>query len=265
MTTNLTFLVITSRQDSSIIETLESIKNVGKILIIDGGNRKFQDSEHEVNLDLRKIAKLFGAEYFYLPYKYSAQSYNFAISRVSSGYIFILDSDETIDHTLRDWLMEDKFLENPVYGIRRENIFCGRPIKHGHLGPDFPIRLFQHGAAQYEDRSVHAHLIFSGKAYSAKGKIMHNSNPTVEHFALKILAFTNREESARNCSELSRNERFVVRRNLKHLKLLGFLRFSHSYVLKKGFLEGRLGFQLAMAAWFYEILVSLRMRNNENR
>ena len=133
------------------------------------------------------------------------------------------------------------------------------------MGPDFPLRLFRHGAAHYEDRSVHARLIFSGKANSAKGKIMHNSNPTVEHFALKILAFTNREESARNYSELSRKERFVIRRNLKHLKLLGFLRFSHSYFLKKGFLEGRLGFQLAMAAWFYEILVSLRRRNSENK
>ena len=264
-TTDLTFIVIASRQDTSIIKTLESINSLGRIIIVDGGDRRIQDLEPHGEFNLEKIAELFGADYFYHPYLYSAESYNFAIAKVLSGYVFILDSDEVIDKQLHDWLLAEKYIQNPIYGIRRENIFCGHQIKHGHLGPDFPYRLFAFGSAIYEDRSVHARLIFSAKPSLAEGTILHNSNPTIQHFALKLVAFTGREESARNKTNLSRNEKFLTRKNMRHLKFLGLLRFVHSYVLKRGFLEGKLGFQLAMAAWFYEILVSLRKDYSEPR
>jgi hypothetical protein len=182
---------------------------------------------------------------------------------VQSGFIFIIDSDEIIDSNLKNWLLNESFSQGQTFVVKRENLFCGKIIRHGHLGPDFPVRLFEAGKIFYEDRAVHARLIYAGRNKKAKGSLLHNTNPTIEHFVSKMVAFTKRELPAREQTFISPQERPTIRKNIGKFRGLGFLRFFHSYIIKLGFLEGVLGFQLAMSAWYYEILVSLRRRFNE--
>ena len=57
MNNNLTFVLISSRNDLSILNTLNSISAVGKIIIIDGGLRKSKNFNNGEFLDLKKISE----------------------------------------------------------------------------------------------------------------------------------------------------------------------------------------------------------------
>lgn len=258
MNDGLSFVIITSPNDSEVEYAIESVAGLGNIYLIDGGHRlNLNKPAYDYNL-IRKLATKYGAEYFYFPYKYSAMSYNFGIDKVRSGYIFILDSDERIDSDMRTWLELGKYREYPVYNVKRLNYFTGKPVKHGHLGPDWNIRLFRYDVARYEDRTVHARVVTSAKPKKATGLLIHDSNPTVDSFFLKMIDYSKREIDARSGLASSNESKAKVKTIIQRLPNQGLIKFVYSYIWKKGFLDGRQGFDLAISAAFYELLVVFR-------
>jgi hypothetical protein len=262
MNKELTFLIISSTNDQSILETLESIYGVGEILIIDGGPRKGVGATQNNQVNLQEIANRFGAAYLANPYVNSANQYNFGIASIKTKWTFILDSDETIDAELKGWLLDANNHTLAHYEVKRYNYFLTNKIKHGHLGPDKQIRFFVTRDNRYESRAVHARLITTGTKGKTPGYLSHMTIPSIELFLSKMIVFTGREKLARGSGNESNELIAVIKRNAQKLPLQPTLRFCYSYFLKFGFMDGILGFQLAKCASFYETIVNLRKYEN---
>lgn len=261
MMTEITFVVLTTPNDHEVIDALKSIRNLGHILLIDGGLRRDKKNYNvDIILDIQEVAKKFDATYVFQNFEYAAKQYNLGISMAKTKWIFILDSDEIIGQELYDWLgqiiQENTLLTH--FSIRRENYFLNKRMKHGHFRPDYNIRFFRNGYGIYEDRQVHARLIVSGKSGKTTASLLHYTVNDLDQFFERMIQYTKRDLNARNSINNSNESKAKIRRIVQKFPFQPTIRFFYSYFIKLGFLDGRVGFLLAKSSSFYETMIKLR-------
>ena len=124
------------------------------------------------------------------------------------------------------------------YELSRLSNFCGQWMRHGDWHPDRVLRLFLRDNGRFSDDLVHERLMVSGPIGRLDGDLLHDSMPTLEGALDKM----NRYSSGRALDKVRAGGRGGFTAALTHA-LWSFLR---SYVLRRGFLDGQLGFVLAL-------------------
>jgi hypothetical protein len=165
---NLTFIVISSTNDVSVEKTLESITDIAKVLLIDGGKRSASKSGSK-EISLFQLAERYSCDYISREFLYAADQYNFGIANVDTDWAFIIDSDETLSIELRDFLKDGKFGAATHFSVKRFNLFLGEKMRYGQFRPDWNIRLISTRHCKYENRPVHARMLTDGKRDKAPG------------------------------------------------------------------------------------------------
>ncbi len=247
----ITFLTIAQNEEKKIAKCLESSRGLGRHVVIDGGS-----TDRTV-----AIAQELGAEVLERPYDYSAAQYNFGLEQIGSGWVFVLDADEYLGDDLRAVIASLDPAEGvSAYAVGRRNYVWGLELKHGGWAPDWNVRLMDAASVRYQDREVHARLLTKGVVGKVKGRMHHATYDSVAHYLTKLNKFTDREVLARSHSGVA-GERSTVLREL-WLKSPGrpLTKFLRQYILKAGFLDGRLGFDMAMLSAFYEYVVGVKQR-----
>ena len=100
------------------------------------------------------------------------------------------------------------------------------------------LRLFRRDAGRFSDDRVHERLIVSGATSRLEGELLHHSMPTLEGALDKM----NRYSSGRAADKVASGGQGGLAAALTH----GFWGFLRCYILHRGFLDGRLGFVLAV-------------------
>lgn len=250
-----TVVVIAQNEAANIERCIRSASEIGNVLVVDGGSS-------DATVELARNA---GAAVMHNPFSYAAQQYNFALNQLDTEWAFILDADETIDEDLRHALMS--VLADPrscagwsAAQVRRHNFFTGVLMRHGGWYPDYNFRLLRVGVARYEDRRVHARLIFEGEFGTLAGHLEHDTYVSVAQYISKMNRFTDREVLARRQPAESTELRARVRALWLRTPGKPVTRFLVAYVLRRGFLDGRLGLDMAILRAFYEYVVSMKTR-----
>ena len=258
MNEDLTFLIITSLNDTQVEKTLANINGLAKILLVDGGARKKSHVPAQENDYVKNLAELYDAEYSKFHFENAAKSYNFGLDRVSSEYVFVLDSDEILDGNLREWISGGKYRQGEVFRVKRINYFLGEPLKYGLLRPDWNIRLFRTGTARYENREVHARVLTTKKINRAPGVLHHYTYTNVEALIERLRDYSAREILAREKSNSQIEAKGKLRNMFLKLPFQGMFRFIYNYILRLGILDGKRGFHFAAISLYYELLVAMR-------
>lgn len=258
MNEDLTFLIITSLNDTQVEKTLANINGLAKILLVDGGARRMSEAPAQEYDYVKNLAKSYDAEYSKFHFEYAAKSYNFGLDRVSSEYVFVLDSDEILDGNLREWILDGKYRQGEVFRFKRVNYFLGEPMKYGLLRPDWNIRLFRTSSARYEDREVHARVVTTKKVNRAPGVLHHFTYTSVEALVERVRDYSSREVLARTQSNSLTERKGKLRNRLLKLPFQGMLRFVYNYIWRLGILDGKRGFHFAAMSLYYELLVTMR-------
>ena len=125
-----------------------------------------------------------------------------------------------------------------TWEVSRLTEFCGQWIHHCGWSPDHVLRLFRRGAARFSDDLVHERLLCALPTRPLRGHLLHDSMPTLTVANDKM----NRYSSGRAADLHARGRRGGLGKAIGH----GFWAFVRTYVLKRGFLDGRMGFILAV-------------------
>ena len=124
------------------------------------------------------------------------------------------------------------------YEFSRLSNFCGQWMRHGDWYPDRVLRLFRRDAGRFSDDLVHERLIVAGPTGRLNGELLHDSMPTLESALDKM----NRYTSGRAADKLRAGRGGGLAAAASH----GLWAFFRGYVLRRGLLDGRLGFVLAV-------------------
>lgn len=124
------------------------------------------------------------------------------------------------------------------YELDRLSSFCGQWMRHGDWYPDRVLRLFRRDRGRFTEDLVHERVVVDGPVGRLDGELLHDTMPGL-HDALDKM---NRYTTGRALDRVRAGRRGGLGAALSH----GAWAFLRSYVLKRGFLDGRLGFVLAV-------------------
>lgn len=259
----LTTIILTFNSRDSIKPVIESCREISKrILVVDSHST---DGTQDLALQL-------GCELVEHPFEnYSAQR-NWAQSyaQLDDGdWVLHLDSDEELSPELKADVQ--RVLENPTadgYLMKRLTYFWGKPIRFGHMNPSWHLRLFKAGLGRCEDRLYDQHFICTGQTEKLKGVLLDMQNIDLERWTATHNRWSTMEAaetmSIRSDSDQTLRENlFGDRRERKRwlknrlwykapLFLRTYIFFFYSYILKLGFLDGKVGlvYHTLQAFWF---------------
>lgn len=195
------------------------------------------------------------------------------------SWVLFLDADEQVSPGFLEEL-ETVLRESPHtgYWISFTNWFMGRPLRHGDTFRK--LALFRTGAGEYEqfpeswwshlDMEVHEHPVLEGTVGEIKAKLNHRDYRGLRHYLAKHNEYSSWEASRYRWLQQAGKESWqglTPRQQFKYRHLnkwwLGWMYFAVSYVLKKGFLDGRAGWVFASLKrrYFSEIRLKIKEMN----
>jgi glycosyltransferase involved in cell wall biosynthesis len=189
-----------------------------------------------------KIATELGATVHNVPFSGFGQLRNDAVALCQYPWIFSLDADERCTPEARDEILQivrnNNIQGTTAYLVPRKNFLLGRWVKYSGWYPDYrQPQLFLQGTLHYHPDPVH-------EGYTATGKVGYLKHPIWQ------FPFENLSQMLHKANRYS---------TLGAEKMLGHKRgsffkawyhavtvFVRNYIFRKGFLDGRAGFAIAI-------------------
>lgn len=164
---------------------------------------------------------------------------NRAIALLDTDWVLALDTDEIVSpelaQAIRHAIAEP---QAEVYRLERSSAFCGQWVAYSGWNNDWVARLFKRGAAHYSDDLVHERLVHSAAAQPLAGKLLHYSYDDFETVLNKINSYSSAGAAQRFAKGKQASLGMAI--------LRGLWAFLRTYLLKRGFLDGRAGFLIAL-------------------
>jgi len=219
-------VVITYNEERNIEAALQSLAGiVSEIVVVDS-----LSTDKTV-----KIAKKYTDRVFERKWTNYADQKNFADSQAAGPWILSLDADERVSPELRAELLKLKEGEPEVsaFSVARRVFYLGKWIRHSGWYPDRRIRLFRKERAHWEGQYIHEKLVVDGEVKKLTGAIHHQTYRNIGDHLARINQF----------SDLGAQKLYALKRKCRwyHLCFLPFFRFTKSFFLKLGFLDGFAG------------------------
>lgn len=167
---------------------------------------------------------------------------NRALDAASGDWLLSIDADERVSdelaRSIRTVVAAAPAAGAAAYLLSRRSSFCGQWMRASGWYPDRVLRLFPRTRARFSDDRVHERVLWGGALATLPGTLWHDSMPDLEAALDKM----NRYSSGRAQDLLARGSSGGLGRAIGH----GVWAFARTYLWKRGFLDGRLGFVLAV-------------------
>ncbi len=246
--------IITHNSADLIGQCLESVAWADEVIVVDGmstdgtvdicrryPNTRVIEAPNNPNFDVNK---------------------NIAIDHCTGDWILVLDSDEVVTEglvrDLRRTASGDG--DSAGYFLRRRNFFLGRWLSHSGWYPDHTLRFFRRGRGRFPCVHLHERLELDGTAGFLEGEILHYTYRTFREYFDKMDRYTTFEAEYIHSLTTEGNGAGLVEclrspsrrkpclRKLwwKYVPFKPLFRFCLIFFARKGFLDGRHGFMLAV-------------------
>jgi glycosyltransferase involved in cell wall biosynthesis len=242
---NLSVILITRNEAHNIAACLQSVAFADEWIVVDSGSDD----------GTREIAERFGAKVTTtVDWPGFGAQKNRALALAQGRWVLSIDADERVSDELAAQIRrvvaadtsgqeahassQDGPRGTVGYELSRLSSFCGQWMRHGDWYPDRVLRLFRRGAGRFSDDLVHERLMVDGPLARLDGELLHDSMPTLENAIEKM----NRYTSGRALDKARAGGEGGLASALSH----GLWAFIRCYLLRRGFLDGRLGFVLAV-------------------
>jgi len=232
----LSVYVLTYNSERYLDQILKAIRPVADdLLIVDSGSTD----------QTRAIAEANGARFVEKRFNNFREQRNFASDSCQFDHVLFLDSDEIPEAEFVEQIRQLKQagFTYDAYRIRRHWYIMGRRVHCAYPVecPDYPVRLIDRRYVHFGNRSGLIHESPQGYRNEARlegGAIHHYTFETRQELERKIQQY----------SQLSAREMLRKGREVNLLKqwLFPFLLWVRWYVLRKGWMDGQVGWTMGM-------------------
>ncbi|MFH1790373.1 MAG: glycosyltransferase family 2 protein [Candidatus Omnitrophota bacterium] len=240
----LTCVVITKNEQDQIEACLKSARACDEIIVLD-------DESTDATRD---IAGRVADRVVMRKMDIEGKHRNFGYSLARNEWVLSLDADERLSPELVSELsglfkgpISDAALTIPI------RTYIGDYwIKHGGWYPAGKVRMFKKALFRYEEAEVHPRVFIDGSCGHLKGDIIHYSYRDFHDFFASL----------NNQTTLEAKKWFKEKRKIGFLKMLRKYcdRFLKTYLLKKGYRDGLVGFVVAYGNGLYQLMSYVKYR-----
>ncbi|MCP3177549.1 MAG: glycosyltransferase family 2 protein [Desulfuromonadales bacterium] len=229
---SLSVTVITKNEEDRLGSCLDSVQELAdEIIVLDSGS-----TDHTVDVARRYTDQVWVTDWpGYGPQKQRA------LEKATGDWVLAIDADEVLTPELQQEIAA------MLDGDRREVAYClpwavtifGKRLDHGRSARA-PLRLFRREGARFTDAQVHETVLLPpGKVGTMKGRLLHFTH---RHFGETL--YKNAHYAWLGARQ--RHESGKKGGGLVGATARGILVFLQVYILRGGFLDGSVGFLMAV-------------------
>jgi glycosyltransferase involved in cell wall biosynthesis len=231
-------VIIAKNEEDGIAECLASVAGwADEIIVVD-------DFSTDKTVE---VIRRFPATIFQRKMENEGRHRNWAYAQTRNAWVLSLDADEQVTPELKEEI--DEVLPTATcqaFALPIKTYIGDYWVRYAGWYPARKIRLFLKDRCRYEEAEVHPRPILDGTEHPLNCPIDHKGYPDFEH----LIASVNRQSTleAQKWLRTGRNVTggMVVRRTAD--------RFVRSYIRKRGFKDGIVGFIIGLCASLYQIL-----------
>lgn len=224
--------IITLNEEHNIYHCLASLDFVDEIIVVDSGS---SDRTEEICRSFPKVRFFTQTWLGFGPQK------NYALSLASGDWILSIDADEVVTSELAAEIKTHINSEHGVAGffVPRKNMYKKQWIRHCGWWPDEVLRVFRKGAGQFSNRRVHESVELDGVTKRLRSALEHYPYTTPGDFILKMHSY-----SMAGAYQMKADGR---KGGTMRAVIRAIAAFVKSYILKRGFLDGRAGLLISVS------------------
>lgn len=241
----LTVLIPCKDEIRNIRTCIESVQGMAdEILVADSGST---DGTLEV------VREIGGCRIIERQYVNAGDFKSWAFPQAQSEWVLMLDADERITPALREEIQQSISRPDAADGylICRDNYFMGHLVSHGPWGVDRSLRLFRRRVAKCVGETDHAEFAVPGRVGRLRNRMPHFTCWNYDEFIAKQVHYCKQQ------AELW--YRSGRRPSYFRLFMTAAFRFIHIYLVRGGFLDGAVGFQIAVHIAYFSFLKQARL------
>jgi glycosyltransferase involved in cell wall biosynthesis len=223
-------VVITKNAENHLDRVLGALNCCGEIVVLDSGS-----------IDrTREIAMSHSVSWFEREFDGYGSQKRHAVLRASFDWILAIDADEVLDEEAGsavaaiDWARCDP---TQCWRIRRRPFVGRREILYGHWNPDWAVRIFHRRHHDFSNAPIHESVTPTATVRTLPGSIRHYSYGDLS----QVIRMDYHRLKAGRYRDQGRRVGGSV------LALRATWAFFHSYILRRGFLDGPAGVVVALA------------------
>ena len=247
-------ILITRNEQHNLDDCLATLSWCDEIIVVDGGST---DGTAE-------RARARGAKVTLAPdWPGFGPQKNRALDLAQEEWVFSIDADERVTPELAAEIQAAiQCTDAPdAFSLPRLSSYCGQLMRHGGWYPDRVVRVFRKGKARFSDDIVHESVQVRGTVGQLRHDLLHISYRSLDD----VLEKMNRYSSA-GAEKLASRGRQAGLGTALGKSLWAFIR---TYLLRRGFLDGRLGFVLACSiaheTWYRYLKLWLARKSNARK
>ncbi|UJF23814.1 glycosyltransferase family 2 protein [Suttonella sp. R2A3] len=236
----LSVVMIVKNEQKHLPACLYSLGDLAdEIVILDSGSTD----------QTQKIAEHFGAKWFVnKDWQGFGRQRQIAQNHAQGDYILALDADEQLDaqliQAIKD-LLKRPVVNDAVFAVKRQNIFCGKAVHGNAWYYDRIVRLYAREQFTYHDYDVHESVGAQGVNVKVlPGALQHFTNDNLYHFLDKNIRYST--VWGKEKSSLGKKSKSSV-----VLALTTFHAWLREYIFRGAILGGAYGLFLSVSAAGY--------------
>jgi glycosyltransferase involved in cell wall biosynthesis len=230
--------IVTLNEERNIARAIGSLRCADEVVVVDSGST---DQTREIALGL-------GARVIEEPWRGYAGQKNFAACCAANEWILSIDADESLTEELAVEILQLKQegASCDGYSFPRLAQYRGRWIRHSGWYPDRKLRLYDRRKAEWVGKYVHESVRVNGTSGQLQADLLHYTCASLSEHLRTLDRYTS----------LAAQE-LVMRGEpvpLTRIAVDPAWTFFRTYVLQRGFLDGRQGLAIAWMAALYTFL-----------
>jgi glycosyltransferase involved in cell wall biosynthesis len=264
----LTAIVLTYNEAGNIAACLKGVGPVPDVVIVDSGST-------DATIELAKTARP-DVRVLRHPFQDFGDQRNWAIDNCggSNAWILFVDADEFCTPALLEEIA--RFVADPgecVGGfVAGKNYFLGRWLKYSTMYPSYQLRLLKRGHVRFRKEGHGQREVTDGPLYYLKESWRHEGfSKGLRQWIARHNDYSTQEvelilrlkDEPMRWPELMSRDAIVRRRALKRLgarlPLRPLMRFSYTYGLKRGFLDGYPGLLYCLLRMAHDIHIVAKL------
>ena len=245
----LSVVILAKNEAQRIADCIRSVQWADDILVVD-------DESTDGTVPL---AESLGARVLRRAMDVEGRHRNWAATQAKHDWILSLDADERVTPALAEEI-QALFHAPPrysTYAIPRRNYIGDRWIRHGGWYPSAQLKLFKRSIFRWEETTVHPRAFAEGPCGQLTHDLIHYSYRDLKDFMAKQDRHTTLE-----AEKWIRDGRGMTAGKALWRTVDRFIR---SYVLKRGFFDGKMGFFVAWMGGQYQWASYLKYRRQRAR
>jgi glycosyltransferase involved in cell wall biosynthesis len=232
MAPTLSVILICKNEAHRLAATLEAVRFADEIIVVESGST---DDTVAIARSIADIVVVTDDWPGFGPQK------NRALDLATKEWVLSIDSDEIVSDALREEILDAiDSGTHEAFRMPRLSSFLGHEIRHSGWWPDHVLRLFRRGDTRFSDDLVHERIVFDGPVGTLREPLQHACYETMDEVRKKSELYA--LAAAQSLHKRGRHGGPVI------AAIKASTTFLQHYVVRRGFLDGRAGWGIAISS-----------------